>query len=162
VLAALQSWYQPCTLTGALKSEDTEVMAQALRQLGFRIEVNWPEIRFAIHAGDRPVPAAAAEVFVGNSGTSMRFLTALCAVGKGRSRLDGVARMRARQIQVLLWALNSAGIHAFSEKGNGCPPVVIEANGSWSGTGATVRGDVSSQFVSALLMIGPFVALFHP
>src|SRR5262249_14039486 len=72
------------------------------------------------------------------------------------------ARMRERPIQDLLWALNSAGIHAFSEKGNGCPPVVIEANGSWSGTGATVRGDVSSQFVSALLMIGPFVALFHP
>ncbi len=161
VLGALQSWYQRFDLTGALRSEDTELMAQALGKLGFHVDVRWPDVQFNPHGSNRPVPASTADLFVGNSGTSMRFLTALCALGQGRYRLDGVARMRERPMHDLLAALNCAGIRAYSEANNGCPPVVIEAGDQWTEPGATIRGDISSQFVSALLMIGPFVPLFH-
>lgn len=162
VLGALQSWHSACTLTGALQSEDTEVMVEALRRLGFNVEADWPAVRFRPHGSDRPVPARAAELYIANSGTSMRFLTALSALGHGRFRIDGVPRMRERPIHDLLDALTAAGIKATSEAGNGCPPVVVETDGSWKGLGATIRGDVSSQFISALLMIGPFVPIFTP
>jgi 3-phosphoshikimate 1-carboxyvinyltransferase len=161
ILGALQSWLRPCNLTGALQCEDTEVMIRALQALGFHPEVNWPDIHFEAHGGERPVPATSANLYVANSGTSMRFLTALCALGTGRFRIDGVPRMRERPILDLLTALRQAGINAYSERNNGYPPVVVEGPESWSEPGTTIRGDMSSQFVSALLMIGPFVPLFH-
>src|SRR5438309_7627086 len=120
VLAALQSWKQECLLTGALRSEDTEVMVDGLRQLGFAVETDWPSLRIRQHAGQAVVPANTAEIFVGNSGTTIRFLTALCALGRGRYRLDGVPRMRERPIEDLLAALRGLGVNAFSETGNGC------------------------------------------
>jgi 3-phosphoshikimate 1-carboxyvinyltransferase len=157
VLAALQSWWRKCVLTGALRSEDTELMVRGLQQLGFKVAAEWPVIRVDVHLGEHLVPADSADIFVSNSGTTMRFLTALCAVGHGRYRLDGVPRMRERPIQDLLVALNELGVKARSEAGNGCPPVIVESAGLLPGQGgAVIRGDVSSQFASALLMIGPF------
>src|SRR5262249_8118042 len=88
ILAALQSSKGPCTLTGALRSEDTEVMVEGLRQLGFQLTAEWPVLRMDVHEGEHTVPASAANIFVANSGTTMRFLTALCALGHGRYRLD--------------------------------------------------------------------------
>src|SRR5262249_2847721 len=64
--------------------------------------------------------------------------------------------MRERPIEDLLSALRGCGVIARSEMGNACPPVVIEANGFLKGEGAIIRGEVSSQFISALLMIAPF------
>jgi 3-phosphoshikimate 1-carboxyvinyltransferase len=155
VLAALGSWVHDITLTGALRSEDTEVMVHGLRQLGYAIETDWPTVRVRQNLGPSLVPATSADLFVANSGTTMRFLTALCAVGNGRYRLDGVPRMRERPIEDLLVALRECGVNARSEVGNGCPPVVIETHGL-SGPGTTVRGTTSSQFVSALLMVAPW------
>lgn len=155
VLAALGSWAHDITLTGALCSEDTEVMVECLRRLGYRVETQWPTVRIHRNNGPSLVPAATADLYVANSGTTMRFLTALCAVGNGRYRLDGVARMRERPIEDLLAALRDCGVNAFSEADNGCPPVVIETHGL-SGAGTTIRGGVSSQFVSALLMVAPW------
>jgi 3-phosphoshikimate 1-carboxyvinyltransferase len=156
VLAALQSSMQDCTLLGALRSEDTEVMIQGLRQLGFCVNVEWPVVHVQQHEGKLPIPAHWAEIFVANSGTTMRFLTALCALGRGHYRLDGIARMRERPIENLLTALRGMGVNAYSEYGNGCPPVIVESEGCLRGPGARVRGDISSQFLSALLMIAPF------
>jgi 3-phosphoshikimate 1-carboxyvinyltransferase len=156
VLAALQSWMQDCTLAGALRSEDTEVMVEGLRQLGFRVNAEWPVVQVTQHEGELPVPARSAEIFVANSGTTMRFLTALCALGRGRYRLDGIPRMRERPIEDLLTALRGMGVKAYSEYGNGCPPVIVESDGCLHGPGTRVRGDISSQFLSALLMIAPF------
>src|SRR6202043_1619668 len=102
-----------------------------------------------------PIPSPSAALFVGNSGTTMRFLTAMVCLGHGRYRLDGVPRMRERPIEDLLAALRQLGAHARAERGNGCPPVVIEANGLPGGT-VRVKGDVSSQFLSALLMAAPY------
>jgi 3-phosphoshikimate 1-carboxyvinyltransferase len=156
VLAAMSSIGFSRTLHGALRSEDTEVMVIGLRKLGYQIETDWPTIRVKQHDSARWVPAQAADIFVGNSGTTMRFLTALCAIGEGRYRLDGVARMRERPIEDLLSALRECGVKAYSELGNGCPPVIVESSGWFKGPGVVIKGSVSSQFVSALLMVAPW------
>jgi 3-phosphoshikimate 1-carboxyvinyltransferase len=100
------------------------------------------------------IPAPSADLFVGNSGTTMRFLTALVSLGRGRYRLDGIRRMRQRPIEDLLAALRQLGVEAKSEGGNGCPPVIVHANGL-SGGRVRIKGDVSSQFLSGLLMAAP-------
>ncbi len=84
----------------------------------------------------------------------MRFLSALVSLGHGTYRLDGVPRMRARPIEDLLSALRQLGAEAVSENANGCPPVVIRAHG-WHGGKVQIKGDVSSQFLSALLLVAP-------
>jgi 3-phosphoshikimate 1-carboxyvinyltransferase len=156
VLAALQSYEHNCVLRGALCSEDTQVMVDGLRALGFLIDAQWPSVHISRHEGKHLVPTSAADIFVANSGTTMRFLTALCALGHGRYRLDGIPRMRERPMKDLLAALRSLGVRAFSETGNGCPPIVVDSDGSLKGPGTRIRGDVSSQFLSALLMVAIF------
>jgi 3-phosphoshikimate 1-carboxyvinyltransferase len=155
VLAALSA--TGCTLDGILRSEDTELMIAALRALGFAVSISKDRddsIDVDRAAGDRIIPAREAELFVGNSGTTMRFLTALVCLGQGKYRIDGVPRMRERPIQDLLDALGQLGVAARSESGNGCPPVVVEAAGLHGGV-ARIKGDVSSQFLSGLLMAAP-------
>jgi 3-phosphoshikimate 1-carboxyvinyltransferase len=154
VLAALTGGSR---LTGALESEDTEVMVDSLDRLGFSVVADWETATVEIQSPrrGRSIPASAADLYVANSGTTMRFLTSMVALGRGRYRLDGVPRMRERPIQDLLDALSQVGVRAFSETKNGCPPVVIEADGLRGGT-LSVRGDVSSQFLSGLLMAAPF------
>jgi 3-phosphoshikimate 1-carboxyvinyltransferase len=157
VLAALAKSSEGCRLRGALQSEDTQVMIDCLGKLGFRLEVDWQssEVSVSSHS-HRIIPEAAADLFVGNSGTSMRFLCAMVALGTGRYRFDGVPRMRERPIEDLLSALRQLGAHAQSELGNGCPPLVIESKGL-AGGNVEVRGNISSQYFSALLMIAPFM-----
>jgi 3-phosphoshikimate 1-carboxyvinyltransferase len=154
VLAVLSG--QACELEGALQSEDTEVMLDSLGRLGFAVTVDWPAalIRVGVNTTQRVIPAAAADLFVANSGTTMRFLTALVALGHGHYRLDGVPRMRERPIEDLLAGLRQLGVHAYSERGNGCPPVIVEANGLPGGR-AQIKGNTSSQFLSGLLMAAP-------
>jgi 3-phosphoshikimate 1-carboxyvinyltransferase len=158
ILAALSSVGAPQRLLGCLRSEDTEVMINALVRLGYDVKTDWdsPEQAVTVFRGDRPiVPARSAELNVANSGTTMRFLTALVSLGQGRYRLDGVPRMRERPMGDLLSALDQLGIKATSEAGNGCPPVWIEG-GTWRGGRVSIRGDVSSQFLSGLLLAAPF------
>ena len=94
------------------------------------------------------IPAREASLYVANSGTSLRFLTAMLATGAGNFHLDGTPRMRQRPVSDLLVALNGLGARATSDLGTGCPPLTIEASGL-SGGDVFVRGDVSSQFLSA-------------
>ncbi|HTU20162.1 MAG TPA: 3-phosphoshikimate 1-carboxyvinyltransferase [Gemmataceae bacterium] len=156
VLAALAGDSFPGDLAGVLRSEDTEVMIEALRTLGFAVETDWRKNIVRVYRGEGAyIPASEANLFVANSGTSMRFLTALVSLGHGRYRLDGVSRMRERPIGDLLAALGQLGVRAWCELGNGCPPVVVETEGL-SGGRAHIRGDVSSQFLSGLLMVAPF------
>jgi 3-phosphoshikimate 1-carboxyvinyltransferase len=156
VLAALGPAGEPCALRGALRSEDTEVMVRCLKALGFEVETDWERASIRVHRapGTPRIPAANANLFVANSGTTMRFLTALVSLGDGRYRLDGVPRMRERPIEDLLAALRHLGVRAESERGNGCPPVIVHASGLRGGR-AVIRGDVSSQFLSGLLMAAP-------
>jgi 3-phosphoshikimate 1-carboxyvinyltransferase len=134
-------------------------MVESLARLGYDIRANWAAATIEVRPAttERVVPAAQAELFVGNSGTTMRFLTALVALGQGRYRLDGIPRMRERPIDDLLAALNQLGVAARSEAGNGRPPVVVEARGLPGGT-VRIKGDVSSQFLSGLLMAAPLAA----
>ena len=157
VLAALSEPFVGSKLKGVLRSEDTEIMTDALRSLGFEVNANWDEAEIAVRrssAGLSPIRFPEVDLFVGNSGTSMRFLTALVSLGRGKYRLDGVARMRERPIEDLLSALRQLGATAYSERGNGFPPVIVEARGL-RGRTVTLSGAISSQFLSALLMVAP-------
>jgi 3-phosphoshikimate 1-carboxyvinyltransferase len=140
-------------LEGALFSDDTHYMSEALRQLQIPVRADAENELFEVDGQGR-VPAQSAELFVGNSGTSARFLTALVALGNGTFRLDGVERMRQRPIRDLLSALQQLGVDARDDLGSGCLPVTVRADGLRGGR-CTMRGDASSQFLSALLMAAP-------
>jgi 3-phosphoshikimate 1-carboxyvinyltransferase len=159
VLAALASRETGCKLTGALRSEDTEVMVDCLKKLGLNILADWDAATVTVrkHDSDRLIPAESANLYVANSGTTVRFLAAMVSLSPGEYRLDGVPRMRERPIQDLLDALGQLGVDAVSEAGNGCPPIVIRGNG-WRGSQVRVRGDVSSQFLSGLLLAAGWAA----
>jgi hypothetical protein len=110
LLAALGT--TPVTLTGALFSEDTRLMADALRRLGFTVTADEAAltVRVADQARAFPADAAPVELFVGLAGTAARFLTALCAAApRGVYRLDGVPQMRKRPMRALIEALRSLG-----------------------------------------------------
>ena len=150
-------------LTGCLASDDTRFMIEAWRKLGAWIE--WPApdrhdlapvTARIIGTGGRLKPGPT-ELFVGNAGTAMRFLTAVCVLGHGEYRLDGNERMRERPLEDLLTALRSLGLDAESERGNGCPPVLIRAAGRPGGH-VLLSGSVSSQYLSALLLAAPYAS----
>jgi 3-phosphoshikimate 1-carboxyvinyltransferase len=143
------------TLTGALDSEDTRVMTDSLRRLGIAVSADAAAQSIQVIGCGGKIPVQSADLFIANSGTSVRFLTALAALGHGEFRLDGTARMRERPIRDLLDGLNQLGVRAESELKNGCPPVIVHAAGLPGGA-AKVRGDVSSQFLSGLLMAAPY------
>jgi 3-phosphoshikimate 1-carboxyvinyltransferase len=142
-------------LTGALDCEDTRVMVEALRTLGIDVVHQPTSATIQIKGCGGKVPARAAALHVANSGTSLRFLTAMLATAQGTYQLDGSPRMRQRPISDLLDALRSLGADARSDLGTGCPPVTINASGLDGGY-AFVKGDVSSQFLSGLLMALPY------
>jgi 3-phosphoshikimate 1-carboxyvinyltransferase len=157
VLAALRAKGFAYAIRGALRSEDTEIMIDCLRGLGFRVLTDWQDgvVTVSSRPEEPTIPASTADLFVGNSGTTMRFLTAVVSLGTGRYRLDGVSRMRERPIEDLLGALGQLGVNAYSEKNNGCPPVIVESNGL-NGGRVRIRGDISSQFLSGLLLAAPY------
>jgi len=138
-------------LMDVLDSDDTRVMASGLSALGFSLSPDWQrgEIRVSGSAG--VVPAGQAEIDCRASGTTMRFLAAVCGLGRGRFRLDGTPRMRQRPIGDLVGPLRDLGIDARAESPGECPPVSIHSPGATGGA-VTVRGSVSSQFASGLAL----------
>ena len=144
------------SLVGALDSQDTRVMIESLRRLGFRVETDFASETIRVEGRGGAIPAARADLFLENSGTSIRFLTALCSLGEGTYRLDGVERMRIRPQAALLDGLAQCGVNARSEHGNGCPPIIVEASGGLSGGAVGIRADASSQFLTAMLMVAPY------
>jgi 3-phosphoshikimate 1-carboxyvinyltransferase len=138
-------------LTNALKAEDTELTAHALAQLGAGID--WQKTTIRVNgAGGRWRPVSE-PIHLGNSGTSMRFFTALAALGQGAYLLTGTDRLCQRPLGELLQALGQLGVRVASERGAGCPPVIVQ--GGLRGGRARLSGSVSSQYVSALLFIAP-------
>ncbi|MDR7420736.1 MAG: 3-phosphoshikimate 1-carboxyvinyltransferase [Armatimonadota bacterium] len=142
-------------LRNTLYSDDTVVMAESLRRLGFEVDADATSSVMRVAGRGGAIPAAEADLFVGNAGTAARFLTAMVCLGRGRYRLDGVARMRERPIGDLADALRQLG--AVVTATNGSLPLVVEARGLRGGL-AVVSGEVSSQFVSALLMAAPYAS----
>ncbi len=143
------------TLEGALFSEDTEVMAESLRRLGIAVEAEAGAQRFRVEGRGGRIPAERADLWIGNSGTSIRFLAALCALGRGPYTLDGVPRMRERPQQPLLDALTDLGAAALSLAGAGTAPLSITSPGYLPGGRAPLQSEASSQFLTALLMVAP-------
>jgi len=156
ILAALAEGRS--ALRGALFSDDTRVMIGALRRLGFDVEAEEASEKISVGGQGGRIPATEAGLFTGNSGTSIRFLTALTALGRGRYRLDGTERMRQRPQGDLLEALQSLGVTAVSEAGNGCPPIRIESAEGLRGGTVRLRAEASSQFLTALLMVAPYAS----
>ena len=142
------------TLAGALDSQDTRVMADGLSRLGIGVDPDWGSGTIRVRGTGGPIPAPSATLDCAASGTTIRFLAAVCALGHGTYRLDGTARMRKRPIGDLLEALRALGTDAVAESPGGCPPVEIRAGGLAGGITA-VRAGTSSQFASALAMVAP-------
>ncbi len=140
-------------LLNALRSDDTEYTARALEKFGVPIFVGGHSIRIQGTGGS--LKGAGEKIYVGDSGTSMRFLTALAALKNGRTTLDGSERMRQRPIAELLEALKDLGVTAYSLEGNGFPPVVVESRGLMGGV-ARIHGGESSQYLSGLLLVAPY------
>jgi 3-phosphoshikimate 1-carboxyvinyltransferase len=141
-------------LEGALFSDDTLHMARALTALGMHVASDEAQQRFEVTGCAGKLAAGTASVFVGNSGTTARFLTPVLALGTGIYELDGDEAMRKRPIQPLLDALVHMGVKATTTRGNGCPPVRIESRGLEGGS-VRMAGGISSQYFSALLMVAP-------
>lgn len=160
----------PTTLTNTLASDDANYFIEALKTLGFYVTANnqttphlrpeatvkWEQPNITVQGLNGHIPATTANLFIGNAGTAARFLTPFVALGNGDYVIDGNARMRERPIQDLLDALDQLDVNA--ESPTGCPPVRVLATGLPGGH-TRVKGDVSSQFLSGLLLVAPYARL---
>lgn len=140
-------------LTNALFSDDSRYFAKALQALGFDVQLDEANFSMTVTGMGGKIPAKKAELFIGNAGTAARFLSAFLTLGHGEYILDGEPRMRERPIRDLVDSLTQLG--AKLEPTNDCPPVKISAHGLPGGK-TTIAGDISSQFLSALLMVAPY------
>jgi 3-phosphoshikimate 1-carboxyvinyltransferase len=140
------------TIYNGLVSEDTLHTLDALTMMGIKIYRDHD--RFVVHGGNGFFKRCGDPVYVGNSGTSMRFLTAVASIGQGIYTLTGTDRMAERPIQDLLDGLGQIGVKATSVNKNGCPPVEIRG-GTVNGGTIKLKCGISSQFLSALLLIAP-------
>ncbi len=155
-LAALSG--KKIQIFGALKSEDTDAMIEALKKLGVSIEekysggANYDYIE--IH-GEKGRFAQTGDITLDckNSGTTLRFLTALCILRKGNTLLGGNDRMQERPIRDLGDALQNLGIEVEYLEKQGFPPIGIQGNLNISSKTVPISGNISSQFVSALLLL---------
>ena len=148
------------TVYDLLASDDTRVMLDGLRQIGCEVEESGSTVRITGLGGRKPVSPCS--LFMGNAGTAMRPLTAALALLGGEFELSGVPRMHERPIGDLVDALRQLGCHIDYLGNPGYPPLRI-AHGNGVPALALnqpiqVRGDVSSQFLTALLMALPLVA----
>lgn len=144
------------TIHDLLDSDDTRVMLVALRTLGCGVEESGAIVRITGLGGKLPNPSA--KLFLGNAGTAMRPLTAALAVLGGDFELSGVPRMHERPIGDLVDALRQLGCQIDYLGNNGYPPLRLGRPALKLDAAIQVRGDVSSQFLTALLMALPLVA----
>ncbi len=142
-------------LENALFSEDSEYCAKCLEQLSIPITLNpnLAQIQVAGRGGD--IPAKQADLFVGLSGTTARFISALVALGNGEYRLDGVPRMRERPMGDMLTVLQTGGATVNFEGNSGFMPYTLYSQG-FTGGNFRFKANQTSQQLSALLMIAPY------
>ncbi len=158
-------------LTNALFSDDSRYFAKALQTLGFDVQLDEANHAMTVTGLGGKIPAKKAELFIGNAGTAARFLSAFLTLGHGEYILDGEPRMRERPIGDLVEALTQLGATITTaddrpqtaQKPSAVsgqrleifPPVKVIAKGLPGGK-TTIAGDISSQFLSALLMVAPY------
>ncbi len=153
VLAALADG--PSALCNVLFADDTLVMMECLGRLGFELQIDRPNRVVTVHGRGGAVPNESAELFCGNSGTTIRFLAAACTLGRGRYNLDGIGRMRQRPIGDLVDPLRNLGARIEYLLEQGFPPVNVLGDGLAGGM-ARFGSDQSSQYLSALLQAAPY------
>ncbi len=136
------------TIENPLSSEDTEATSRVLAGLGVSIESgkSW-----VIEGGELGAPLG--DLDCGESGTTLRFIVSACGLARGTCRLTGGSSLLSRPVGPLVDALRDIGVQATSDSGH--PPVEVEGEGTIPGGRARVPGHISSQFVSALLLVAP-------
>ena len=138
---------------GMLWIQKMQVMVTA-NQLG--LDVRWEGPNLLVDGGVKRIKEPESEIFVANSGTTIRFLGALLAGVGGTFRLNGVARMEQRPIKDLVDALRQLGVDAKCSE-TGCPPLWFDSHGFHS-SNCKIKGDISSQYLSGLLMAAPLAS----
>ncbi|MCM8594389.1 bifunctional 3-phosphoshikimate 1-carboxyvinyltransferase/cytidylate kinase [Accumulibacter sp.] len=137
-----------------LVSDDTRRMLDALDRLGVRVE-QFGETDFRVHGVGGRFPVSQADLFLGNAGTAFRPLTAVLALAGGEYRLSGVSRMHERPIGDLVDGLRQIGGRVRHLARDGYPPLAISPPEATRANRVRLRGDVSSQFISGLLIALP-------
>ncbi|TGC11496.1 3-phosphoshikimate 1-carboxyvinyltransferase [Methanolobus halotolerans] len=140
-----------CVVHRPLMSADTFATIRACESFGANIERKDDRLIIQGMNGKPKVPGNIIDV--ANSGTTLRFMTAIAALTKGVTVLTGDSSIRTRPNQPLLDVLNRLGVEAYSTRGNGCAPLVVK--GGLKGAITTIDGSISSQFVSALIIACP-------
>ncbi len=142
-----------CRLEKPLVSDDTKHMIRALKAFGISVQEEKEAFIVSGRGGKLSTPEE--DIFIGNAGTTMRFLTTFSALVPGKTRLDGDERMRQRPLADLLHCLTQMGVKAVSANGNGCPPIDI-AGGEVPGGEVQLAGDKSSQYLTSILLSAPY------
>ena len=143
----------PCTIENTLKSEDTTLTADVLKAWGIPIMEKDRLIQVGGTSGQ--LKPCKDPVYLANSGTSMRLLTGIAALGSGDYTLTGSPRMQERPIQELLDGLTQIGVRAVSVNNTGCPPVTV-SGGNISGGTMALDCRESSQYLSSVLLMAPY------
>ncbi|MCC6682776.1 MAG: 3-phosphoshikimate 1-carboxyvinyltransferase [Phycisphaeraceae bacterium] len=156
LLAALARGHS--TLRHVLFSDDTRNMMEALEQLNFQLKVDIPTHTAEVEGRDGQIVKEDAAVFLGNAGTAVRFLTAALCLGHGRYQVDGTTRMRHRPIGQQVDALMRLGATIHYNGAYGYLPLWIESHGLYFNPDCPphLPNDTSSQFISAVIMVGPY------
>ena len=143
-------------LIDPLKSEDTDQMINALIKLGVSVkEVNDDQNSIEIKGAEQNFPNKNTNLFLGNSGTTFRPLAAVLAMMRGDYYLSGIERMHERPIKDLVDALEQMGSSIQYEKNHGYPPITINNSSIEISEPIQIKGDISSQYLTALLIAGP-------
>ena len=141
-----------CTIGNALRSDDTHYTINALKQMS--ISITEEDDLITVQGTNGSLKSPVDPIYLGNSGTSMRLLTAVAALGQGACTLTGTRRMAERPIQDLLDGLGQLGVSVQCVNGDNCPPVEVVGGGIEGGP-VSLNCGTSSQFLSALLLIAP-------
>ena len=138
------------------RSEDTDQMINALIKLGVSVkEVNDDQNSIEIKGAEHNFPNKNTNLFLGNSGTTFRPLAAVLAMMRGDYYLSGIERMHERPIKDLVDALEQMGSSIQYEKNHGYPPITINNGSIEISEPIQIKGDISSQYLTALLIAGP-------
>ncbi|MDA1219409.1 MAG: 3-phosphoshikimate 1-carboxyvinyltransferase [Chloroflexi bacterium] len=137
-----------------LDSDDTVHMLEALRRLGVKLSLSEDKTRCQVQGLGGPFPSQETELFLGNAGTAVRPLCAALCLGRGVFTITGEPRMYQRPIRDLVDALRHLGTRIDYLREDGFPPLSIRAEGIKGGT-VSIRGNISSQYLTALLLASP-------
>jgi len=149
-IAALSG--QETMIEGALVSDDTVLLANAINQFGHvTVTIDRENARFHVVPTGKPMAAPEEEIYVGAAGTPLRFLISMAGHAPGVSVITGTKRMQERPMGSLLDALPALGVDATAVRGNGSPPIRV-VGGTFRGGATKISGAVSSQFTSSLLI----------